>query len=39
MPIQTTYTEARANLAKRCDQVAADWTWRSSHDATRRMSR
>ena len=24
MPIQTTYTDARANLAKLCDQVTAD---------------
>ena len=24
MPIQTTYTEAQANLAKLCDQVTAD---------------
>src|SRR5262245_48374567 len=24
MPVQTTYTEARANLARLCDRVAAD---------------
>ena len=24
MSVQTTYTEARANLARRCDRVAAD---------------